>query len=205
MFSSSGADTDVRRARLPATAVLAVLGAVLTGMVALQGWSTVSSSSPFEVLDGGRASGGAAGELPDGATAFDDHPGITRLAPALLEALRRASTDASGDGVAIEVNSGWRSAKYQARLLSEAVREHGSEAEAARWVSTPEESPHVEGAAVDVGGPGARWLAEHGAGYGLCRIYDNEPWHFELRPDAVTDGCPARYPDAAHRQGSGGS
>ena len=36
---------------------------------------------------------------------------------------------------------------------------------------------------------------EHGAGYGLCQIYDNEPWHFELRPDAVDHGCPDRYAD----------
>ena len=28
------------------------------------------------------------------------------------------------------------------------------------------------------------WLSEHGAAYGLCQIYGNEPWHYELRPDA---------------------
>jgi D-alanyl-D-alanine carboxypeptidase len=32
----------------------------------------------------------------------------------------------------------------------------------------------------------------------LCRVYRNEPWHFELRPGAVRDGCPARYADPAH-------
>ena len=41
----------------------------------------------------------------------------------------------------------------------------------------------------------ASWLSEHGAAYGLCQIYDNEPWHYELRPDAVEDGCPATYAD----------
>ena len=39
------------------------------------------------------------------------------------------------------------------------------------------------------------WLSEHGAAYGLCQIYDNEPWHYELRPEAVEYGCPATYAD----------
>ena len=68
--------------------------------------------------------------------------------------------------------------------------------EAARWVATPETSAHVSGDAVDIGPLDATaWLSEHGAGYGLCQIYGNEPWHYELRPDAVDDGCPAMYAD----------
>ena len=34
--------------------------------------------------------------------------------------------------------------------------------------------------------------------YGLCQIYGNEPWHFELRPDAVDHGCPPTYADPTH-------
>ena len=34
--------------------------------------------------------------------------------------------------------------------------------------------------------------------YGLCRIYGNEPWHYELRPDAVDHGCPPMYADPTH-------
>lgn len=141
----------------------------------------------------------ADGELPDGATVFDDEAGITRLEPDLLAALRRAGRDAAADGVELGVNSGWRSRSYQARLLREAVAEHGSEEEAARWVATPDTSPHVRGRAVDIGGPEATsWLAAHGASYGLCRIYDNEPWHYELRPRAASHGCPERYADPTH-------
>ena len=44
----------------------------------------------------------------------------------------------------------------------------------------------------------AEWLTEHGSAYGLCQIYANEPWHFELRPDAVLDGCPRTYADPTH-------
>ena len=140
------------------------------------------------------------GVLPDGVSAFDDgHPGVAALDPDLLRALRRATADAAGDGVEIVVSSGWRSARYQEQLLAEAVARYGSAQEAARWVATPETSAHVSGDAVDVGGDDARtWLAEHGARYGLCRTYRNEPWHVELRPEAVTAGCPAPYADPAH-------
>ena len=39
------------------------------------------------------------------------------------------------------------------------------------------------------------WLSEHGAEYGLCQIYSNEPWHYELRPEAIDHGCPRMYAD----------
>ena len=39
------------------------------------------------------------------------------------------------------------------------------------------------------------WLSGRGAAYGLCEVYGNEPWHYELRPQAVDHGCPAVYPD----------
>jgi hypothetical protein len=63
-------------------------------------------------------------------------------------------------------------------------------------VATPETSAHVSGDAVDLGpSDAARWLEEHGAAYGLCRVYRNEPWHFELRQGAALGGCPAMYAD----------
>ena len=143
--------------------------------------------------------GVADGELPDGVTVLDEgYPALSRLDPELLAALRAAASEAAEDGIELQVNSGWRSAAYQERLLAEAVAEHGSAAEAARWVASPETSPHVHGDAVDVGGSGAtQWLAEHGADHGLCQVYDNEPWHYELRPEATEEGCPARYADAS--------
>ncbi len=142
----------------------------------------------------------AGGRLPDDVSAVDDeYPGVARLDPALLEALRRASADAEDDGVAITVTSGWRSADYQERLLEDAIATYGSRKQAARWVATPETSPHVSGDAVDLGPSQATtWLARHGAAYGLCRVFDNEPWHFELRPRAATHGCPQRYADPTH-------
>jgi hypothetical protein len=143
------------------------------------------------------AFGVAGGAVPDGTTAFDDGiPGVANLDPALLRALRQAATDASDDGVEIVVDSGWRSPEYQEQLLHEAVSKYGSEEEAARWVATPTTSAHVSGDAVDIGPSDATaWLSEHGAGYGLCQIYGNEPWHYELRPEAIDRGCPPMFAD----------
>jgi zinc D-Ala-D-Ala carboxypeptidase len=144
--------------------------------------------------------GEADGAVPDGTTVFADAvPGVANLDPDLLAALRAAATQAADDGVELHVDSGWRSAAYQERLLRDAIAKYGSEAEARRWVATPDTSAHVSGDAVDIGPSGAAaWLSEHGAQDGLCRIYGNEPWHYELRPDAGANGCPAVYADPTH-------
>jgi uncharacterized protein YcbK (DUF882 family) len=141
--------------------------------------------------------GEADGVVPEGVTVFDDaFPAVANLDPSLLAALRQAAADASEDGVTFYVTSGWRSPEYQEQLLREAVLEYGSEEEAAKWVATAETSAHVSGDAVDIGPDDAMaWLSDQGDGYGLCQIYRNEPWHFELRPEAITDGCPLMYDD----------
>jgi len=137
------------------------------------------------------------GLLPDGASAFDENlPGVAGLAPALREALQRASHDAAAADIEVQVNSGWRSPEYQDLLLREAQTQYGSAEEAARWVASAATSSHVSGDAVDVGSYDAvEWLAERGAAYGLCQMYANEPWHFELRPQAIDQGCPPPYAD----------
>ena len=85
--------------------------------------------------------------------------------------------------------------EYQEQLLQQAILKYGSEAEAARWVATPTTSAHVSGDAVDIGrSDAAAWLSEHGAEYGLCQIYGNERWHYELRPEARAHGCPPCTP-----------
>jgi LAS superfamily LD-carboxypeptidase LdcB len=124
---------------------------------------------------------------------------VANLDPALLGALRRAATDAAHVGVQFFVDSGWRSPAYQEQLLRQAVLKYRSEDEAARWVATPRTSAHVSGDAADIGRSDATaWLSEHGAEYGLCQIYSNEPWHYELRPAAVDHGCPPMYADPTH-------
>lgn len=140
------------------------------------------------------------GSLPDGRalTPFDvQNPAIGRLDPALLSAVQNAATAAGQDGITMTINSGWRSAAFQQQLLDQAVQTYGSMAVARQYVETPALSKHVIGEAVDVGGTGAdQWLIANGARFGLCRIYANELWHFELATDAMGN-CPALLPNAA--------
>jgi hypothetical protein len=177
-------DTAPRRTVLAAVLAGTTLACVLAAVLARQSLATAALPT-------------ADGVVPAGVTVVDDrYPAVANLDPALLDVLRAAADDASLDGVTFYVNSGWRSRAYQDQLLREAIAKYGSAKEAARWVATADTSPHVSGQAVDIGHPGAAaWLSAHGAGYGLCRIYGNEPWHFELRPAAVEHGCPPLYAD----------
>lgn len=138
--------------------------------------------------------------MPDAVSAFAEGvPGIVKLDPHLRAAVRRAATDARQRGVDVVVESGWRSPEYQQHLRDEAIDTYGSASEAARWVAAPTRSAHVSGDAVDLGPRDAtRWLSAHGAAYGLCQIYANEPWHFELRTGAAGTGCPPMYADPTH-------
>jgi LAS superfamily LD-carboxypeptidase LdcB len=131
-------------------------------------------------------------------TAFDvQNPAIGRLQPALLAAIQQATTAAAADGIHLTITSGWRSPAFQQALLDQAVSTYGSLAAARQYVQTPEQSKHVIGAAVDVGGTGAdQWLIANGPRFGLCRIYANELWHFELATDAAGN-CPPLLPNAA--------
>ncbi|MEW2403687.1 D-alanyl-D-alanine carboxypeptidase family protein [Streptomyces sp. NPDC046862] len=202
------ARTTARRIRwLPVVGLIVVI-AVITA--ALGYHSRNSSSSPAAPLASSAPSpsntprsaprgglGEADGAVPDGVSVFDDgYPAVADLDHDLLRALREAATDAADDGVQFYVNSGWRSPEYQNELLREAVSEYGSKDEAARWVATADTSPHVSGDAIDIGHTNATaWLSEHGAEYGLCQIYRNEPWHYELRPEAIDRRCPRMYAD----------
>ena len=219
------ARTTTRRIRIRRIHVAGLL-VVIAAIAAALGYESASSSStaasPIHALrsehrgalgephgavpygatvsEHGGPLGEADGAVPDGTTVFDDEiPAVANLDPALLGALRQAATDAADDGVEFVVDSGWRSPAYQEQLLRQAVSEYGSDAEAARWVGTPNTSAHVSGDAVDIGpSSAAAWLSEHGAEYGLCQIYGNEPWHYELRATAVDHGCPPMYADPTH-------
>ena len=187
-----------------ASSPVAAPAAVFSGTRApsVTGFDQPTIADPPRGHDFGRSDGLGVddGAVPDGVTIFDeDIPAVARLDPSLLEALRRAATHSAAGGIEMVVNSGWRSPEYQERLLDEAVSRYGSTEEAARWVATPETSAHVSGDAIDIGpSAAATWLSKHGTAYGLCQIYRNEPWHFELRPEATDHGCPTMYADPTH-------
>jgi D-alanyl-D-alanine carboxypeptidase len=207
---SEPARTTIRRIRIRRIRVAGLL-VVIAAIAAAS--SSSPATSPIDVLRSEHpralgearsehrgALGEAGGAVPDGTTVFHDEiPGVANLDPALLGALRQAATDAADDGVESFVDSGWRSPEYQEQLRHEAISKYGSAQEAARWVATPNTSAHVSGDAVDIGPFAATgWLSQHGAEYGLCQIYSNEPWHYELRPEAIDRGCPPMYADPTH-------
>jgi len=162
---------------------------VLILLLTLAACDTGATTAPLGEFDG---------YVPDGETIspFADVPAVTRLDPALRDAVRDAATDARADGIELHLTTGWRSARYQRVLLDEAIATRGPE-EARRWVDTPDDSAHVTGDAVDVGPTDAAdWLGRHGTEYGLCQIFANEMWHFELATEPGGQ-CPPMRADAS--------
>ncbi|WP_460724033.1 M15 family metallopeptidase [Nocardia heshunensis] len=121
------------------------------------------------------------------------------LDPGLAAAYNAAAAAANAAGVSLWITSGYRTWAEQEALWEDGIQTYGSPEAARRWVLPPNESTHVTGQAIDVGPrEGAQWLEDNGDHWGLCRMYDNEWWHFELAtyPDGPQ---PARLPDASQR------
>jgi zinc D-Ala-D-Ala carboxypeptidase len=108
---------------------------------------------------------------------------------------------ARSEGVLLVPISGFRSVSYQQGLFGRAVRRHGSERKAARWVAPPGRSEHHTGWALDVGDgsrpeadvaasfektPAFRWLSSHAGRFGFELSFPRnnpqgvgyEPWHW---------------------------
>ena len=125
----------------------------------------------------------------------------TELDQQLLTRFKAAQAAAKKDGQVIYIVSGFRSLSRQKTLFANAVRKYGSAAEASKWVAPPLISHHPWGVAIDVNYPdepvGAGWLEVHGSKFGLCRVFENEWWHFE---PVIAPGwkCPALVPDATY-------
>ncbi|MYW90142.1 peptidase M15B and M15C [Amycolatopsis rubida] len=160
----------------------------------------VAGCSGLPALDGDPDHDPAQGGAPEGVTLtpFDtSYPAVGNLDPALRKALQEAATDARQRKVDMHIASGWRTKEYQQKLLDGGIEKYGSLEEARKFVNTPEKSTHVSGKAVDVAPTrAADWLIQHGEKYGLCQVYANEMWHFEL---LTTPGgtCPPARTDAA--------
>jgi D-alanyl-D-alanine carboxypeptidase len=194
LAAAASVDRPTRLRRLLFVALGAALASLLA-VLAIIGVraATAAASGPFLPSEAtGHVAAGSAVTLAD-----DRLPAISRLDPALLAALRQAQADAAADGIAFDVTSGWRSARYQQWLLDDAIERYGSEELARQYVATPDASHHVTGEAVDIGSLDAQlWLSQHGWEYGICQTYANERWHFELatEPGGV---CPEMRADAA--------
>ena len=169
----------------------------------------VSAGAAAVLITAGLATAGAAwadpddtseGGLPAGQrlSPFDlASPAVNRLDPALLDAVERAADAAAAEGITVGLTYGWRSPEFQQQLFDDAVLQYGSVEIAGQYVASPQVSRHVVGKAVDVGPATADdWLIRNGQAFGLCQIYANEIWHFELASD-YGGGCPPLRPNAA--------
>jgi hypothetical protein len=125
-----------------------------------------------------------------------DESSADGLTSKLRQRLKRATAAAARAGITVRITSGRRSVAKQRKLLNEAIVRYGSRKAAMRWVLPPEYSAHVKGRAVDIGPQAAMsWMNKNGWRYGICRRYDNEPWHFEALTSPGMK-CPAREPYA---------
>lgn len=187
--------------RLAIAAVILGLVAATGGVVAhLSGVQAIEGiAPPSDPLTFSGPVGEDDGVIPDmsGFTIDTEIPAIAQLDPDLRAALAAATAAAAADDQPIYINSGWRSMRYQQQLFDEAVTLYASEEIARQFVATPELSAHTTGNAVDIETLDAQlWLQEHGYEFGLCQIFSNERWHFEL---ATTPGgaCPDMLTDAS--------
>lgn len=115
-----------------------------------------------------------------------------------------ARAAAQKKGYDINITSGYRSVDRQSYLFKQAVKKHGSKAEATKWVLPAEKSNHPWGLAIDINygisgtkaKQSATWLDKNGYKFGLCRRYQNEWWHFEPLVAPGTQ-CPVMEPHAS--------
>ncbi|HYZ68616.1 MAG TPA: M15 family metallopeptidase [Mycobacterium sp.] len=189
----------MRARRFCACAALLLGGCATT--VPLETVSTTEPSAPPPPMTiGPAATDTYGGWIPERETLspFDvSNPAVTQLDPALLQAVQDAANTAKAQGVDLRISSGWRSKGFQQRLFDDAVRTYGSADIAQQFVASPEVSKHVVGQAVDAAPVDAdKWLISNGAQFGLCQIYANEIWHFELAVDPQGN-CPPLRPNAA--------
>ena len=125
----------------------------------------------------------------------------TDINPQLLARFLSAQAAAKETGVKISIDSGFRTQETQNYLFQNAIKKYKTADEAMKWVLPEDLSRHPWGLAIDVNlnhdKAGASWLEANGATYGLCRVYENEWWHFE--PLTAPGGiCPPLLPDASH-------
>jgi hypothetical protein len=177
---------------------------VVTGCAAAVPIEPVSTTEPAPppapLSIGPAATDTFGGWIPEGQTLspFDvSNPALAQLDPALLQAIQDVTRKAASEGIDIRITSGWRSPGFQQRLFDDAVLTYGSVDAAREFVASPEVSKHVLGQAVDVAPVDAdQWLIRNGTQFGLCQIYANEIWHFELAVDEHGN-CPPLKPNAA--------
>ena len=156
--------------------------------------TSVATSTSVEVVTAASPDPETPG--PEGGPACSADPSYydeptTGLDPNLIVSWQRATADAAAQGVTLCLHDGKRSRQQQLDTFDAYVAQYG-EAAAHQYVLPPEKSAHVAGYAIDVQPASAdSWLEATNGSYGLCRMYDNEIWHFEWAATFQL-GCPPR-------------
>jgi len=94
----------------------------------------------------------------------------------------------------VQIYSGYRSPKHQARLWRNALKKYGSPGAARKWVAPPGRSFHNKGLAADLrySSPAAReWVHSNANQYGLHFPLGHENWHIELAGTRGGGGRPS--------------
>lgn len=134
---------------------------------------------------------------------YRDTGRVVQMRTAAARAFQDMAAAARAEGVEIIPISGFRPVKYQRGLFSRAVKKHGSEEAAARWVAPPGHSEHHTGWTLDLGDASrpdtdvdtsfettkaSSWLKQNAARFGFELSFpkDNpqgvsyEPWHWRF-------------------------
>jgi LAS superfamily LD-carboxypeptidase LdcB len=154
------------------------------------GWTNPTTNDPDVSRDVPGPEGGR--KCATDAKYYDEAP--TGMRPDVIAAWHHFEKVANAQGIIVCLNDGKRSSAQQQAQYDEYVQEYGKDV-ADQLVLSPEKSSHVTGNALDVQPQAAyQFLQSTKGSLGLCRIYDNEPWHFEYDAKYFTQGCPARLP-----------
>ncbi len=125
--------------------------------------------------------------------------GLIYLRRDARDALRAMARRAEADSVHLLVDSGFRSSRYQKRIIARQLEQGKKFSEITRFVAPPGYSEHLTGTAVDfspsnwrfASTPQYQWLSLHAAEFGFTETYPKndprhpwEPWHWRYRhPD----------------------
>ena len=104
-------------------------------------------------------------------TVGNDEVGVAAAHAFLL--LREA---AAADGVALILNSGFRTMKEQEYLYDCYL---SKKCNSGNLAAKPGFSNHQNGIALDIKDPSAKWLYAHARSYGFENTVPSEPWHWE--------------------------
>ena len=113
------------------------------------------------------------------------------------DALVAMAAEAGKEGVALTIDSGYRSIRYQKKIIARQLAQGKTFSRITRFVAPPGYSEHRTGTAVDftpsnwrfAATPQYHWLTAHAASYGFTETYPEnghrhpwEPWHWRYRP-----------------------